>query len=68
MGPCPQVILADRLATGWPSTELKAASTESIRCFWALARPMSMGGLGQRIRLAWGVFTGRYDALQWVQQ
>lgn len=37
---------------------------------WTPARPLSYGGIGlfKRIRLAWGVFTGRYDALDWEDQ
>ena len=29
------------------------------------ARPLGMDTLRERLRLAWGVFRGRYDALQW---
>lgn len=29
------------------------------------ARPLGVPTLGRRIQLAWGVFTGRYDALDW---
>lgn len=31
------------------------------------ARPMGYPGLGlrRRLKLAWGVFTGRYDVLKW---
>lgn len=32
---------------------------------WVAARPMSMGWIGTRLNLAWKVFTGKYDALQW---
>lgn len=33
---------------------------------WLPARPhYPFLALGRRIRLAWGVFTGRYDALDW---
>jgi len=32
-----------------------------------LVRPLSMSGLNlrQRLRMAWGVLIGRYDALSW---
>ena len=34
---------------------------------WVAARPMQLRGffLRRRLKLAWGVFTGRYDALRW---
>lgn len=32
---------------------------------WKLARPLGMGGLRRRFKLAYGVFTGKYDALKW---
>lgn len=30
-----------------------------------LARPLSMGGLYTRLKIAYHVFTGKYDALKW---
>lgn len=35
--------------------------------YWYLARPLGMQTLSlrQRFKVAWGVFTGRYDALKW---
>lgn len=32
---------------------------------WLPARPLGVPTLGERIRLAWGVLSGRYDALDW---
>lgn len=32
---------------------------------WWSARPLNYAGLFRRLALAWGVFTGRYDALKW---
>lgn len=32
---------------------------------WVPARPMGLDSLRERLRLAWGVFVGRYDAVQW---
>lgn len=55
------LIGADELKS-WP------ASAEVARGRWALARPLGMGGFWHRLRLAWGVFTGRYDALRWERQ
>lgn len=35
---------------------------------WVAARPLGAPTLVQRFKLAWGVFTGRYDALEWTGQ
>jgi len=39
---------------------------------WITARPLPfygrVGGIEQRIKLAWGVFIGKYDALKWEGQ
>lgn len=32
---------------------------------WNPARKLGYPSLFSRLRLAWGVFTGRYDALDW---
>lgn len=34
---------------------------------WRAARPYNLGGfkLIWRLKLAWGVFTGKFDALKW---
>ncbi len=32
---------------------------------WTPARPLGLDSLGQRLRLAWWVFTGHADALLW---
>lgn len=32
---------------------------------WVPVRPLGLASVTNRVRLAWGVFTGRYDALQW---
>ena len=32
---------------------------------WVMARPIGYFSLRSRLKLAWGVFTGKYDALQW---
>ncbi len=64
----PQVILADSLAKDWPQRSIPAASCNSMRAYCALARPLSIGGLLTRLRIAAKVFTGEYDALKWEQQ
>lgn len=35
---------------------------------WVPARPISGGGMFDRIRLAWMVFVGKADALRWPGQ
>jgi hypothetical protein len=35
---------------------------------WVPARPMGLYSLINRFKLAWGVFTGEYDALRWHGQ
>ena len=32
---------------------------------WVPARPLGLFSLRRRIKLAWGVLTGKYDALKW---
>ena len=32
---------------------------------WVPGRPLGLYTLGNRIRTAWGVFTGKYDAVKW---
>lgn len=32
---------------------------------WVPARPLGLDTLPNRIKLAWAVFTGKYDALKW---
>lgn len=68
MKQAPQVILSDDLTKYWPQCSIPRASGNSVRVFWALARPLSMGGLLTRMRIAIKVFTGEYDALRWEQQ
>lgn len=38
---------------------------KEIKGRYVPARPMRYSGLWNRIKLAWFVFTGRYDALDW---
>lgn len=35
---------------------------------WVPARPINANGLKSRFKLAWMVFTGKADALEWVDQ
>ena len=32
---------------------------------WVPARPYGLFSLKNRVKLAWGVFTGKYDAVTW---
>ena len=43
---------------------LKSVSTK-IDGHYYPARPMGVDSLSNRFRLAWGIFTGKYDALKW---
>lgn len=61
----PQLIKADFLRQEWPSTTADAGNGGQ---FWVLARPLAVGNLLTRLKLAIGVFTGKYDALKWYQQ
>lgn len=45
----------------WPQAGLKDGR-------YVLARPIRFAPLLHRIRVAWGVFTGKYDALKWTEQ
>jgi len=37
------------------------------KTIWVPARPIGYGGLKSRSKIAWGVFTGKYDALKWPE-
>jgi hypothetical protein len=54
----PIIIHAEELRSGsFPTKEWNGV--------WTAARPLSGGGLRDRFRYAWMVFTGRADALVW---
>jgi hypothetical protein len=61
--------MLQRVADLYTAEELKDWSDQSSRDgkTWVMARPLGFQGLclRRRIALAWGVFTGRYDALCW---
>jgi hypothetical protein len=40
---------------------------EDIDGVWRPARPHALPSIAKRFSLAWGVFTGRYDALDWQE-
>lgn len=58
----PQIHHADQIGFGPETTVGKHPNNIRV-----LVRPLSLSGLNlaQRIRMAWGVFTGKYDALSW---
>jgi hypothetical protein len=56
----PQLFKADTLRNWDVATEIDGG--------WYAARPMSLRGWYSRIKLAIGVFTGKYDALEWHKQ
>lgn len=60
MNQVPDVYTADYI-----SKESRSTLSEYSSGKWTPARPLSIGGLWIRIKLAFGVFTGRYDALDW---
>lgn len=45
----------------WPGRGLKDGR-------YVLARPLRYAPFLRRVQIAWGVFTGRYDALEWTDQ
>jgi hypothetical protein len=55
----PDIYLRSNLVDNDPSTEISGK--------WISARPLPFYGLRlfHNIKLAWGVFTGKYDALKW---
>lgn len=62
----PQLIKADHLTQSHPQVKMRVR--EVYGDVWVLARPMSMGNILTRIKLAWLVFTGECDALKWYRQ
>lgn len=56
----------------WTARELKehAISTEHPSGEWIPARPITSYGLRwwRNLKMAWGVLTGRYDALDWEEE
>lgn len=61
MGQAPQVFSAEAFRD-YPVQTCSAQGGN-----WYFARPLSRGGLLTRIRIAWLVFMGRYDALKWEE-
>jgi len=58
---CPQVINASQLAQAW------GAQIELEDGRWVAARALGFFGYcwGYRLKVAWKVFTGEWDALHW---
>lgn len=64
------------MKTPWlyKANEIKHWSSDRVVSFngkniWIPARPYNLSGLNiiQRLMNAWGVFTGKYDALDWQE-
>lgn len=62
---CISVDYADRIAVsdGWYNDCQVEFGNQ-----WVPARPQGWWSLSSRFKLAWAVFTGRYDALRWPGQ
>lgn len=45
--------------------QTSGVSQQLISGAWVPARYYPMSSLKKRFKLAWGVFTGKYDALHW---
>lgn len=60
----PELYHADQLGFGPTTTIDKHPHNIHV-----LVRPLSMSGINmlQRLRMAWGVFTGKYDAVRWIE-
>lgn len=43
-------------------------SGTAINGAWTPARPIGRGGFFRRCKIAWKVFTGKYDAVKWHGQ
>ncbi len=48
--------------------QLTQTTTKCVDGSWIPVRPMSIGGVLKRLKLAWFVFIGRYDALDWEEE
>lgn len=53
----------------WTAAEIQRSNvaTELKDGRWVPSRPLTFWSLWPRIKAAWGVFTARYDALDWEQ-
>lgn len=48
--------------------EHNTVEAQVARGVWVPARPLRVGGIRERLRAAWLVFTGKADALLWRGQ
>ena len=56
----PQIFTAEELSKWNVDAEIDGK--------WVRARPLSMGTLVTRVKIAYKVFIGEYDALKWYKQ
>ena len=65
----PEIVNAAELARDWPA---QGHFTRPVgRTGWVVLRPVPFFGIGHityRLHAAWGVLTGRYDAIWWPGQ
>lgn len=53
-----------RTIQSWTTMERRTGPITGLPYFTP-ARPIHTANLRTRLKIAWGVFTGRYDALNW---
>lgn len=67
--PGPHLFTPEQLRGDWPKKELCQLDADGVIHFsYAMARPTVYPTFWTRLRLAWGVLVGRYDALWWRGQ
>ena len=64
MKKAPQLIRVEEL-TKWDAFSSVPYPDNPKQKMWVKARPIGYFSLFSRLRLAWGVFTGKWDALEW---
>jgi hypothetical protein len=64
----PTIYLVDDLVDTL-NDDAKSGVSTCINGYWYAARPIGFQGLNliDRIKIAWRVFTGKYDALLWKE-
>ena len=68
MKQCPQIMSAEEIKQWTCSTLITRDIYGTDVEVWIPARPLSGGGLIQRFKVAWLVFKGECDAVQWEGQ
>lgn len=47
---------------------IRSGPRACVKGIWTPARPLGLFSLVSRLKLAYGVFIGKYDALKWLGQ